>query len=60
MKPEQPELVFVVLSDRVFLWSRQQGKGGGGWRQPYEGVIPDDIPEDVEMFVWSRRVERTG
>jgi hypothetical protein len=50
----------ALFDDRVFLWSRQQGKGGGGWQQPYEGVIPDDVPEDVDMFVWSRRVERTG
>lgn len=49
----------ALFADRVFLWSRQQGKAGGGWTQPYEGVTPDDTPEDADTFVWSRRVERT-
>ena len=57
---EVVEFLRALFEDRVFLWSRQQGKGGGGWTQPYEGVIPDDVPEDADMFVWSRRVERTG
>lgn len=57
---EVVEFLRALFDDRVFLWARQQGKGGGGWAQPYEGVIPDDVPEDADVFVWSRRVERTG
>jgi hypothetical protein len=57
---EVVEFLHALFDDRVFLWSRQQGMGGGGWKQPYEGVIPDDVPEDADMFVWSRRLERTG
>jgi len=56
---EVVEFLHALFDDRVLLWSRQQGKGGGGWQQPYEGVIPGDIPEDADVFVWSRRVERT-
>jgi hypothetical protein len=56
---EVVEFLQALFGDRVFLWSRQQGKGGGGWKQPYGGVIPDDVPQDADMFVWSRRVERT-
>jgi hypothetical protein len=50
----------ALFDDRVFLWSRDQGKGGGGWQQPYEGTIPNDVPDDADLFVWSRRIERTG
>lgn len=57
---EVVEFLLALFDDRVFLWSRQQGKGGGGWKQPYEGVIPDDVPEGADMFVWSRRIERTS
>ena len=49
-----------LFADRVFLWSRNQGKGGGGWRRPFDGGIPDDVPEDADIFVWSGRLERTG
>lgn len=57
---EVVEFLHALFDERVILWSRQQGRGGGGWRQPYEGVIPDDVPQDADIFVWSRRVERTG
>jgi len=57
---EVVEFLRALFDDRVFLWSRQQGQGGGGSRQPFEGVIPDNVPEDADMFVWSRRVKRTG
>jgi hypothetical protein len=57
---EVVEFLHALFDDRVFLWSRHQARGGGGWQQPYEGVIPDDVPEHVDMFVWSRRLERTG
>jgi len=50
----------ALFDDRVFLWSRDQGRRGGGWRRPYEGVIPDDVPEDADMFVWSTRIEKTA
>jgi hypothetical protein len=55
-------LVFLhaLFEDRVFLWSRQKGKSGGGWQQPFERLIPDDVPRDADMFVWSRRVEPAG
>ena len=53
------EFLRALFDDRVILWSRQHGKGGGGWIQPYEGVIPDGVPGDADIFVWSRRVERT-
>lgn len=57
---EVVEFLRALFDDRVFLWALQQGKGGGGWTQPYEGVIPDDVPEDADMFLWSRRIERTA
>jgi len=57
---EVVEFLHKLFADRVFLWSLKQGRGGGGWQQPYEGVIPDGVPEEADMFVWSRRVERTG
>ena len=57
---EVVEFLRALFDDRVFLWSLQRGKSGGGWTQPYEGVIPDDVPEDADMFVWSRRIERTS
>ncbi len=57
---EVVEFLQALFDDRVLLWSRQQGRGGGGSLQPYEGVIPDYLPEDADIFVWSRRLERTG
>lgn len=57
---EVVEFLRALFDDRVFLWSRQRGRCGGGWNQPYEGVIPDGLPEDADMFVWSRRVEKSG
>lgn len=57
---EVVEFLHALFDDRVLLWSRQQGKGGGGWSRPYEGIIPDDVPQDADVFVWSGRVERTG
>lgn len=57
---EVVEFLRALFDDRVFLWARQQGRGGGGCQGLYDGVIPDNIPEDADMFVWSRRVRRTG
>lgn len=50
----------ALFDDRVLLWSHNQGKGGGGWMQPYEGVIPNEAPRGADMCVWSRRIESTG
>ncbi len=47
----------ALFDDRVLLWSRQQGKGGSG-SQPFNGVIPTDLREGADTFVWSRRVVR--
>lgn len=54
------EFLHALFGDRVLLWSREGGKRGGGWWRPYEGVLPGDIPNDADVFVWSRRLERAG
>ena len=46
-----------LFADRILLWSFDQGRGGGGW-QPYEGVIPEDIPESADVFLWAGRIRR--
>ncbi len=56
---EVVEFLQSLFDDRVFLWT-QRGIGRSGMQQPYEGAIPDDLPDDADLFVWSRRVERTG
>jgi hypothetical protein len=57
---EVVEFLRALFADRILLWSRQQGKAGGGWAHPYLGVIPDGVPDDADVFLWSRRLERTG
>ena len=50
------EFLADLFADRVLLWSVNQGKGGGGWRIPFEGVVPDDLPSGAEAFVWTRKL----
>lgn len=54
------EFLLDLFDDRELFWAREQGSAGGGWTRPYDGTIPDGIPEDADLFVWSGRVERTG
>jgi hypothetical protein len=46
-----------LFADRVLLWS-VQGRSSG--HQPYEGRIPAEVPEHADVFLWSRRIARTG
>lgn len=55
---EVVEFLQTLFDDRVFLWSRRQGHGGGGCHWPFEGVIPDGVPDDADLFIWSKRIER--
>lgn len=52
------EYLRLLFDDRLLLWSRQKGQGGGGWLVDHEGGLPDDVPDDADLFVWSRRIER--
>ncbi|MBI1381732.1 MAG: hypothetical protein GC161_11675 [Planctomycetaceae bacterium] len=38
---EVVEFLRALFDDRVFLWARQQGKGGGLWKEPFDGIIPE-------------------
>lgn len=45
-----------LFADQVLLWSVQQGQKGGGWLRPYIGDIPENVPDDADVFLWSRRL----
>jgi hypothetical protein len=47
-----------LFADRVLLWSVEQGRSSGN--QPYEGRIPAGVPDGADVFLWSRRIARTG
>jgi hypothetical protein len=53
------EFLRELFDDQVFLWSINKGQRGGGWRRPYDGSIPADVPAEADMFVWSRRIPNT-
>jgi len=57
---EVVEFLRELFADRVLLWSIDKGAGGGGWRMPFEGVVPADIPSGADIFVWSRRLRLAG
>jgi hypothetical protein len=49
-----------LFADRVLLWSVEQGRGGGNWHRPWDGTIPAGVPDGADVFLWSRRIARTG
>lgn len=59
MATDVVEFLRELFADRVLLWSRDQGRGGGGWQRTFEGEIPKNVPEDADTFVWSRRLARS-
>jgi hypothetical protein len=38
------EFLGELFADRVFLWSINNGAGGGGWASLFDGAIPPDTP----------------
>jgi hypothetical protein len=54
------EFLNELFADRVFLWSIDKGAGGGGWKLPFDGAIPEDARSGADRFVWSRRLRPAG
>jgi len=44
-----------LFNDHVLLWG--SGKGTGGSRGQFEGVVPEDIPKREKLFVWSGPID---
>ncbi len=46
-----------LFDDRIFIWSSKRGHGESGWIQDFDGTIPDNLPNDAKMFVWSKQLK---
>ena len=46
-----------LFKDRVLLWGSAKGRGGSFHQ--FKGVVPDDIPKEEKLFVWSGPLSRS-